>query len=98
MIILRELVRLAVEGEPAVVDAVGDPANGGAQVGVVGYVLLEVVEAEDDVGQPARLVRHVQLREDRAEVGQPGGHARRVGQREEVDGLARGQGSEHCFL
>src|SRR5215211_4770989 len=81
-----QLVGDAVEGEAALVDAVGVAAGDAAEVGVAGLeVALERVEAEGDVGLVAVAVGHPQ-RLDGAAVGdQLHLHAAPIGQGVAVD-------------
>ena len=68
LVVRRQRVGLAIEFEPSGSDAVGDPATGRAEVGMLGRVAIERIEAEDDVHRLAILPGHVQARQDRAEV------------------------------
>jgi hypothetical protein len=79
-VVRREGVLFAVEGELALGDAVGVAAGDGAEERVAGEVAVEVLEAEDDVAGVAVLVRHVQLGDDAAVVGDLGDDAVLVGE------------------
>ena len=70
-VILRKLVFLAVEHEPALVDAVGIPSYGGAEIGLVVFriICLNAVETENHVGHTAVLVGNHQRHQASAEVG-----------------------------
>ncbi len=81
----RQGVLLAVEGELALGDAVGDAADGAAEVRVVAEIAFQVVEAEDDVGQLAVLVGDVQLGEGGAVGDDLGLGAAGVGEGEFLD-------------
>jgi hypothetical protein len=83
-----QLVRLAFERERRVRDPVRDAADDRAEVRALGDVVVDLVEPEHDVAQLAGLVRHVQLGDDGAVVGDLGEGALRVGQRVDVDRLA----------
>ena len=61
-----QLVFLAVERELALGDAVGDPAVVGAEIGMAAEVPFEIVESEDDVGDLAVPIGHVDLGDDGA--------------------------------
>src|SRR2546426_5841258 len=76
-IVLCQRVFLAVENELAVTYAVGDATGDGAEERMPPQVTVEVVEAEHDVAIFSVSVRHVQLGDDRAKLGDPGDHAAR---------------------
>ena len=59
-VIAGELVLLAVDGEPAVLDAVGIAAYGCSEIGLVAarIVVLQVIETQDHVAQHAVPVRN----------------------------------------
>lgn len=61
-----ELVLLAVQGETALGDAVAVPPDQGAEVRAAGDVVVEVVEAQRDVGVAAPAVRDLQGLHDAA--------------------------------
>ena len=60
----------------AVPDPIGDPADGGAEVGAPGDIPVELVEPEDDVAHLAVSVRRLEPDQDRAVVGDLGNRAR----------------------
>ena len=68
LVVRRQRVGLAIEFEPSGSDSVGHAATGRAEVGMLGRVAIERVEAEDDVHRLAVLPGHVQARQDRTEV------------------------------
>ena len=70
-IVGRQAVFHAVQGELALVDAVGIAADGGAVVGliVLGIVVLDLVKSQDHVPLHAVLVRHDERRDAAAVVG-----------------------------
>ena len=89
-VVLRELVLGTVDGDLALVDAVRIPADGGTEIGgvVLGEVVLDVVEAEDDVLHLAILVRNHDGDDAAAEVGDAHFHSLFIGQGVQGGGLA----------
>ena len=83
-----QVVALAVESEGAAGDAVGVAAGDAPEVGVRLHVVVEVVEAERDVGHVAVAVGHLDRLDDAAVGDDLDDHAPGVGERVEVDGLA----------
>src|SRR5437660_11272099 len=71
--VLCQGVFLAVENELAVADAVGDAAGDGAEERMPPQVTVEVVVTEHDVAIFSVSIRHVQLGDDRAKLGDTGG-------------------------
>src|SRR5205814_5306792 len=68
-------------------DAVGIAPRDRAKERMAGEVLVEVIEAEDDVGGLPGFIGDLDLGDDAAVVGDLGGD-RSVAQRVEIDGLA----------
>jgi len=85
-----ERVLLAVEGELALGDAVGVPADDRAEVGVglAVEVWLQRAVAQHDVGHLAVAVGHVEFGEVAAEVGDLRDESVAVGQGVQVHGLS----------
>ena len=96
LVVCRQRVGLAVEFKPAGRDAVGHAAAGGAEVGMLGRIPVERIEAEHDVEQLAIFPGHVQAREDRTEVGDGRLPASRHLERVEVRLAAIGQTAERA--
>src|SRR5215213_5561525 len=89
------VVLLAVEGEAALVDAVGVAAGDAAEVGVAGVeVALQGGEPEGDVGQPALAVGHAQGLDGPAVGDQLHLHPAGVGEDVAVDDGAVRHGAE----
>lgn len=82
-VVHREGVFPAVEREPALGDAVGHAAGRRAEERMALHVLIEIVEAADDIAGLAIAVGHPEFREDAAVLGDLGGDA--LGVRERVD-------------
>lgn len=64
-----QFVFLAIQGEDSFGDTVGAAAHVGTEVGVVLKVIIELVEAEDDIGKTSVLVRHADFGDNPAVVG-----------------------------
>src|SRR5262249_32009523 len=79
-------------------DAVGDTADDATEVRVALEVAVEVVEAEDDVGELAVAVGDVQLGDDAAVVGDLDRHAFGVGEYVQLDRRTLGGLAEMCHL
>ncbi len=93
-VVLRQRVGRAVDGERPLADAVAVAADDGAEEWRLVEVTLEVVVAEHDVTELPCLVGHLQRRDDAAVGDGFHFHPVGVGQREGLDGLAVGQGTE----
>ena len=89
-----EGVGFIVEGKCSVGDAIGKAADDGAEVGALGFVLVEVVEAEGDVAEHAVFVGDEEFCEDAAVGEDRGGDAGRGGEGVGFDGVAAGGGAE----
>ena len=96
LVVRRQRVGLAVEFEPAGGDAVGHAAADRAEVGMLGRIPVERIEAEHDVERLAILPGHVQAREDRTKVGDGRLPASRHLERVEVRLAAIGQTAERA--
>ena len=82
-----ELIFLPVQREAALGDTVGEAADDGAERSSPGHVLVDALVAEHHVTELAVLVRHQDLDDLGALVGDLHHHARAVLQRVEIGGL-----------
>src|SRR5579872_3709808 len=87
---------MAVERETALADAVGEAADGGAEVVAVIEVLLRAVESEDDVSRLAGAVRSVERLDTGTEGDDPYPDARPAREVHRLDAGAVGKRPEGC--
>src|SRR5205823_1692287 len=71
-IVLGNFIGLAAEGELAIGNAIRIPADGAAEVGLVGHVAVHIIVAKQDVGDLAGAVRDLQRNQRCAEIGDVG--------------------------
>ena len=86
-IVLGEREHMIVDGQLAARDAVAIAADQGAQKRPVVEIAGGLVEAEHDVGQPSRFVRHLQRHHRAAQREDPGPKSGRLLQRVKLDGV-----------
>ena len=88
VVVLREGNGAAVDGQLTVREAVGVTADGAAEEGIPGDIVLERAEAEGDFTEAALDVRDADRGERGAELADRDFHAAGVRERVELDRLA----------